>query len=62
MIGEPNHVVAGQQVRQALAALVERQLAEILAVEAEQVIGDEARVLAGVPRAQGVEVRAPVFQ
>jgi hypothetical protein len=37
MAGEPNHVVVGQQVRQSPAALVERHLAEVLAVEREKV-------------------------
>jgi hypothetical protein len=40
MSGEPNHVIAGQQVRKAPAALVKRHLAGILAVDAEQVIND----------------------
>jgi hypothetical protein len=41
---------------------MERHLAEILAVEREKVLGDQARVSAGVARAQGVEVRASVFE
>jgi hypothetical protein len=44
MAGEPDHVIAGQQVRQSPAALVQRQLAEVLAIESEQVIGDQAHV------------------
>ena len=37
-------------------------LAEILAIEDEKVIGDQARVPTSLPRAQGVEVRATVFE
>jgi hypothetical protein len=49
MVGEPNHSVASQQVRQSPAALMERQLAEILTGEREKVVSDRARVSARLP-------------
>jgi hypothetical protein len=41
---------------------VERQLAETLAIEDEKIIVDQARVPTNLPRAQGVEVWATVFE
>jgi hypothetical protein len=41
---------------------LERNPAQILAVEAEHVIIDEARILAGVPRVERMDVRRPILE
>ncbi len=58
--GEPERIIPAEQARQPRAALQERHGAQILAFEAEEVEGDQARVPAAPRGQKGVEVRPAV--